>query len=169
MSQSELVDAYVQGRMSRRTLIRRLAAAGVSFGAAAAYAHLLRPQPATARRLGDLHGPSWTGRLIVQDLDKVIEKRRVKVEVTTGGPASRYVFLHLYRASSPFPDVVIGEAELGLPAAGTQTLQIPITNNPVRSPYALKALRRRKRKARLGLSFYDGDDPNPFSAGVFRR
>lgn len=155
--------------MSRRTLIRRLAAAGVSLSAAAAYAHLLRPERASARRLGDLHGPSWEGRLIVQDLDKVIEKRRVKVEVSTGGPASRHVFLHLYRAGSPFPDVVIGEAALGLPGAGTQVLQVPITNDPIRSPYAMKALRRRKRKARLGLSFYDGDDPNPFSVGVFKR
>ena len=169
MSQSELVDAYVQGRMSRRTLIRRLAAAGVSFGAAAAYAHLLRPQPAAARRLGDLHGPSFAARLIVQDLDKVIRNRAVKVEVTTGGAASRQLFLHLYRASSPYPDVVIGQATLGLAGAGTQTFQLPITNDPIRSPFAMKALRRRKRKARLGLSYFDGDDPNPFSVGVFRR
>jgi hypothetical protein len=43
MSQDELVNAYVSGRISRRTFIRRLAIAGVSLAAAATYAEVLVP------------------------------------------------------------------------------------------------------------------------------
>ena len=54
MSQEELISAYLDGQMSRRTLIRRLVAAGVSFGAAVSYAHVLGHGRAHAdRALGD--------------------------------------------------------------------------------------------------------------------
>ncbi len=46
MSKEELVEAYMDGRISRRTFVRRLIAAGVSAAAAAAYAAAL---PAQAR------------------------------------------------------------------------------------------------------------------------
>ena len=49
MPQRDLVDAYLDGRISRRTLIRRLVAGGISVGAAVSYAHLLRPESASAR------------------------------------------------------------------------------------------------------------------------
>jgi hypothetical protein len=41
MSREELVEAYLDGKISRRIFIRRLVAAGVSLGAAAAYSDLL--------------------------------------------------------------------------------------------------------------------------------
>ena len=40
----ECLDAYVGGRISRRSLIRRLVAGGVTLGAAISYAHILAPE-----------------------------------------------------------------------------------------------------------------------------
>jgi hypothetical protein len=46
VSDEELIQAYAEGRISRRFFIRRLVAAGVSFGAAMSYAQLLGPAAA---------------------------------------------------------------------------------------------------------------------------
>jgi hypothetical protein len=48
MSSSEIVESLLRGEISRRTLVRRLAAAGVSLSAAVAYSELLRPEWAFA-------------------------------------------------------------------------------------------------------------------------
>ena len=48
MSSSEIVESFLRGEISRRTLVRRLAAAGVSLSAAVAYSELLRPEWAFA-------------------------------------------------------------------------------------------------------------------------
>ena len=48
MPERELVNAYLDGRISRRTLIHRLVAGGNSIGAAVSYAHLLKPESASA-------------------------------------------------------------------------------------------------------------------------
>lgn len=48
MSRSEIVESFLRGEISRRTLVRRLAAAGVSMSAAVAYSELLRPEWAFA-------------------------------------------------------------------------------------------------------------------------
>ena len=44
MSKRELVEAYVDGRLGRRTFVKRLVAAGVSTAAATAYAAALAPR-----------------------------------------------------------------------------------------------------------------------------
>jgi hypothetical protein len=54
MSKQELVEAYVQGRLTRRVFVRRLVAAGITLGAASAYAAALAPK-AVAQVPGDLH------------------------------------------------------------------------------------------------------------------
>src|SRR5579872_6068943 len=54
VSQEELVSAYVGGRISRRTFIRRLTILGVSLGAAATYAEALAP---AAKAEGRIHPP----------------------------------------------------------------------------------------------------------------
>lgn len=56
MSRQELVSAFLDGQISRRTLVRRLIAGGVSAGAAISYAQLLAPEHAAAavRRRGAL-------------------------------------------------------------------------------------------------------------------
>ena len=48
MSRQELVSAFMEGRISRRTLVRRLVAGGVSAGAAVSYAQMLNPERADA-------------------------------------------------------------------------------------------------------------------------
>jgi len=48
VSRQELVSAFLDGQISRRTLIRRLIAGGVSAGAAISYAQLLAPERAAA-------------------------------------------------------------------------------------------------------------------------
>jgi hypothetical protein len=48
MSRQELVSAFLDGQISRRTLIRRLIAGGVSAGAAISYTQLLAPERAGA-------------------------------------------------------------------------------------------------------------------------
>lgn len=58
MSKQELVEAYVEGRVSRRVFMRRLVAAGVSLGAASAYAAALAPVARSTNPPqvpGDLH------------------------------------------------------------------------------------------------------------------
>jgi hypothetical protein len=43
VSNQELVDAYIEGRISRRVFIRRMVLGGISLSAAAAYAGALAP------------------------------------------------------------------------------------------------------------------------------
>lgn len=80
MSDREIVDAYLDGRISRRTLIRRLVAAGISIGAAVSYAQVLKPERAFARADSD-HYPDYDVRIVEEDLDKVANKERVLVRV----------------------------------------------------------------------------------------
>jgi hypothetical protein len=50
MSRRQLVDAYVEGRISRRVFAKRLVATGVSAGAAASYATALAPTASASGR-----------------------------------------------------------------------------------------------------------------------
>ena len=88
VSSQELVNAYVEGRVSRRTLIRRLVAAGVSLGAAVSYAHLLAPR-ASASHPDDLHPeyPYVHINIRNDELTEVIERGRVRVVVRSADPA----------------------------------------------------------------------------------
>jgi len=89
MSQGELVSAFLAGRVSRRTLIRRLVAGGVSMGAAVSYAHLLDPDPAEAQSQGvaaapdDLY-PLITMRFDTPSLAWAVSNSRVRLEATCG-------------------------------------------------------------------------------------
>ena len=60
MTKHEAVDAYLAGRISRRTFIRKLAAAGVSAAAAMTYASALIPK-AEARPRAQDHYPDHYG------------------------------------------------------------------------------------------------------------
>lgn len=55
MSKQELVEAYVEGRITRRVFVRRLVAAGVSLGAAVTYAAALAPRAQAQVVPGDLY------------------------------------------------------------------------------------------------------------------
>ncbi len=86
MSQQELVNAYLDGQVSRRTLIRRLVAGGVSLGAAVSYAQLLGPGPASAqarRGGGDDHYPLVQLSIKSRDLGNVIQHARIRVGIST--------------------------------------------------------------------------------------
>ena len=49
MSDEELIEAYTQGRVSRRVFVRRLVAGGLSVGAAVAYSNALASGTTVAR------------------------------------------------------------------------------------------------------------------------
>jgi len=55
MPDEELVNAYVEGRISRRVFIRRLVAGGIGLGAALTYAEVLGASAASAKTPGGEH------------------------------------------------------------------------------------------------------------------
>ena len=93
MSQEQLIGAYLDGRVSRRVLIRRLVAGGISLGAAVSYAHLLSPERAAAQTADDFY-PSFNVEIISTSLSGVRRKERLVVKVRTNGPDT--VSLHVY-------------------------------------------------------------------------
>lgn len=85
MSRQELVTAYLDGRISRRTLIRRLIAGGVSTGAAISYAQVLAPEragAATPRGSSD-HYPLVDLRIKSSKLATVRSQGKIVVKVTS--------------------------------------------------------------------------------------
>jgi hypothetical protein len=87
MSREDLVEAYVEGGISRRTFIRRLVAGGVSFGAAVSYAHLLAPKAdAAIGRAGDgqdHYEPEIEVAIRSERILKVVNQRKLEVTVST--------------------------------------------------------------------------------------
>jgi hypothetical protein len=79
MSQRELVDAYVDGRISRRAFIRRLAATGVALSAAATYAAALSGEAYAAHTFAECKdkflrdGDKKKYRKCLENLDKHIQ------------------------------------------------------------------------------------------------
>jgi dienelactone hydrolase len=88
MSREDLVEAYVEGGISRRTFIRRLVAGGVSFGAAVSYAHLLAPARAEAATTGyggdgrDHYEPEIMIEIRAKKLRRVLLTNSIEVHVT---------------------------------------------------------------------------------------
>jgi hypothetical protein len=83
VSQEELVGAYVAGAISRRTLIRRLVAGGLTVGAATAYAQLLSPKAEAAERGAPGEYPRFTVRVKSKDLKRVLRRDAVRVHLRT--------------------------------------------------------------------------------------
>jgi hypothetical protein len=83
VSQEELVGAYVAGEISRRTLIRRLVAGGLTVGAATAYAQLLSPKADAAERGTIAEYPRHTVRMKSTDLKRVLRRRAARVQLRT--------------------------------------------------------------------------------------
>jgi hypothetical protein len=85
MSRQELVTAFLDGQISRRTLIRRLVAGGVSTGAAISYAHLLAPERAgasTAAAVVDDHYPLVDMKITSTSLAQLRTSNRIAISVT---------------------------------------------------------------------------------------
>jgi hypothetical protein len=175
MSQQEIVDAYVNGDMSRRVFIRRLAASGVALGAAVSYAHLLTPEVKAQGVVAyGYNPPTLSGlQMVPEDLDTVIKKQRIKIRGTSDQPATFGVNIHLYRPArkTEWPDAIIGATAITFDAAGTQTFKVPIAPNyPALENFALIALKKQKRKAKIGVHQFEGDvDPVSANAIVYRR
>lgn len=175
MSQEEIVDAYVNGGISRRLFIRRLVASGVALGAAVSYAHLLTPEVKAKGVVAyGYNPPQLTNlRMVPDDLDRIIKKRRVKIKGTSDQPATYLVHLHLYRPATKtaWPDAIIGAANISFAAAGTETFAISIfPNYPASRNHALDALKGQKRRAKIGVHPFEGDvDPVSANAIVYKR
>jgi hypothetical protein len=152
LSQEELVAAYLDGQMSRRTLIRRLAAGGISIGAAVGYAHLLAPRATgSARLLGGEHYDVDV-EILDDDLDTVVKREGVRVKVLADRPMEVQLELRLLRKPehTEYENSVVGTDSLIFKGAGAHATRIPL-QYPF-SPNALKAVkieRREREKARF--------------------
>jgi hypothetical protein len=163
MSDREIVNAYLDGRVSRRTLIRRLVAAGVSIGAAVSYAQVLKPERAFARADSD-HYPDTEVKIIDEDLDKVANKERVRVRVHADEDAELSSFsLRAFHVTHD-DEFTIGEKGMSFKGPDTKIVNIPI------SPGAAAVLKERKRaKIKVRWFAYDaqGKIPNGVDVNVF--
>lgn len=161
MSTDELVNAYIEGSVSRRTFIRRLVGAGVSLGAAVSYAHLLTPQRAGAQTGPDFYNPDFYRPPQIQlsfpssqDLEDLSKTGVIEVVITTQEPA-QFQLLALATASGgpkggaaesakkrkrkKRGPVTIATLVVDLPTAGQRLIQVPLT------PAGLKLIRRAKK------------------------
>lgn len=132
MSREELVTAFLDGRMSRRTLIRRLIAGGVSTGAAISYAQVLAPERAGAAvaAAGD-HYPMVDLAITTGSLAMARNLSRIGVRVTS---SEELKSIHL----RVFVKTQTGGIPIGartytnfLTAAGRREVAVPIDTAPL--------------------------------------
>src|SRR5687768_5156208 len=125
MPPEELVSQYVEGRISRRTLIRRLTAAGMGLGAAVSYAHLLSPDRAVARLGGGGHF-DLDASIVKDPLQRVIARERIRVKVKTTQAINIDVRVDLLRPNHPdFQVSILGFGELTTFGPVVATLSVP--------------------------------------------
>lgn len=124
MSRQELIGAYVDGRISRRTLVRRLVGAGVSLGAAIGYAGALgsNARAATPSAITD-HYP-YVKLAIVPLTERHLVKTG-KVEIDVSRSETVLLTLNLFRkqAGGLFQ---IGADSRQLDDAGSERLVITV-------------------------------------------
>lgn len=143
MSQEELIGAFVEGQISRRTFVRRLVAAGVSLSAASSYAYLISAERAQAAEgsfdfyspeVCDYYGYFYDGtvhfygpyaEISIRGSKKrpVVNKRRVKVRITVGDPSRNEVVIKILHRGKKR---TIGKATFDCEEAGvfTDTVRI---------------------------------------------
>lgn len=127
MSQEELVSAYIDGRISRRTLIRRLVGTGVSIGAAVAYAHVLKPERAFARADQD-HYPDMSVRIVEEDLDKVVNRKRLVTRVRADEDAElRPLHMRAFLVQHGTETALLGERFLDFDGPDRRRVKIRLT------------------------------------------
>jgi hypothetical protein len=164
MTETELVGAYLEGQISRRTLIRRLVAAGVSFGAAVSYAQVLKPERAFARADAD-HYPDTTVAPVLEDLDRVVNRGRVLAKVHADedsqlNPLVLRLYLHSHGTR-----IYIGEKQMQFTGPDTKRVAVPLT------PTGIAILSDRSRaKIEVWWVGYDkqGKLPSGTSTAVFK-
>ena len=122
MSNEELVGAYIDGAISRRTLIRRLIAGGVSIGAATAYAHHLAPT-ASARGSGPFEYPVVRLRILSDDLRKVIQDEKLEVRVRSTDPCRLDLILTTRQGQN---QVQLGKRRVRFTEGGRKNIKVRI-------------------------------------------
>ena len=161
MSQQELIDTYREGGMSRRTLIRRLVASGVSLGAAIGYAHLFAPAAEAESRRNhadfyeDFYPTDVRLRIVSNTVNGVVRTGKVRVFVHTddGAEVTLRVFTKIRGRLRR-----IGIKTVTFSQATSRTVQIPIGEN------ARRLLRRRDRKwIKVTSVARDTNEPTPIS------
>jgi hypothetical protein len=153
LSQQEMVAAYRDGGLSRRTLIRRLLASGVSVSAALTYAHLFAPSPkAFGGDYADFYRAEVFLSIVNQTLKGVVRDKSLTVSVT-GDEASTVTL----RVFTKFNGSIrqIGTRTFPIQRAGSQLIQVPI------GPNALDLFAERERKwIKVEASVADEDGPS---------
>jgi hypothetical protein len=128
MSSEELVNAYLEGGVSRRAFIRRLVAGGISLGAAVSYAHLLSPdrsQAASAHAARDFYTPAGIDvQILSRDISRVAKKGKLKLQVSSDEAADIDLTATLPRRRGP---LTLGSTRVSLASAGTLILKLALT------------------------------------------
>jgi hypothetical protein len=159
VGQGDLVTAYLDGQISRRTLVRRLVAAGVSFGAAVSYAHVLNPERASARADSD-HYPDTTVRLVSTDIDKVLDQGRLIVRVRADEDAELSPLrIRCYHKTAGPSYTKIAEKEMDFNGPDTKNVGVPL----LPAAAGLKSL----NKARVQVDWVGYDDDGKLPNGSF--
>src|SRR3954451_8040618 len=129
MSSEELVRAYVDGGVSRRTFIRRLVGGGVSLSAAISYAYLLSPQ-----RAGAAAGSGGDGRdhyepeigvdIVTTRLRRALKIGNLEVHITSND-ATTFTLEVQIKANRKLK--TIGTQTASFSAATDSVLNVPLT------------------------------------------
>jgi hypothetical protein len=132
MSRQELVTAFLEGQISRRTLIRRLIACGVSAGAAISYAQVLAPERATAAvgaAAADTQYPLVDLTVVSPSLASVRTAAYVKVSLTSTEELKNGSFRSFVNKSGG--GVPLGSKFLAtvIKQAGSRTVNVPVDVN----------------------------------------
>jgi hypothetical protein len=166
VSREELVQAYIEGGLSRRAFIRRLVAAGVSVGAAASYAHLLAPPEAAADAQVSLddHYPELDIGVRSGSIKRVAETGvvRIRVEVAGEGGTVQLGVDVRHRGRRR----LIGRRKVGFPTPGSRVVKVPISDRG----RAILASRERA-SLRVTATALDADlsDPGVVDVDTARR
>jgi hypothetical protein len=125
LSNQELVHAYSAGQISRRTLIRRLVAGGISLSAAVSYAHLLAPDRAAAgaEECGENY-PTIAMRVLSRDLKDVVRDKKLKIRVRPSEQPMDLEFTVTTKVVGQ--DVELGSKRLVIDTTNATRVSIPL-------------------------------------------
>jgi hypothetical protein len=127
ISSQELIDAYLDGRLSRRVLVRRLVTGGVSLGAAISYAHLLSPSKAAAAAPEDFcdEYPVVDVRIVTDGRLSTLRSRNyLLVQVVSDEEVAMSITALIRRGGELS---VIASNSMRMNAAGSKYVRLPLT------------------------------------------
>jgi hypothetical protein len=132
MSREELLTAFVEGRVSRRSFVRRLVAGGVSLGAAVSYAQMISPERADAVGPGtDDFYPLIVMTLKAASLATVINNHTVRADLTSSEEIP-FIFLRaLLRSSKGLTVIGTNTRYNAIAGPGSFSVNIPISVTPL--------------------------------------